>query len=82
MVVVVQRLYILYKSYQEEQKKVVFKMVEDIVDLLSQQALTNPGDNFLLINHIRDQLIAPSERESMYCICLNVSPKATLFQPR
>nr|XP_018914073.1 PREDICTED: inner nuclear membrane protein Man1 isoform X1 [Bemisia tabaci] len=63
MVVVVQRLYILYKSYQEEQKKVVFKMVEDIVDLLSQQALTNPGDNFLLINHIRDQLIAPSERE-------------------
>jgi len=50
----------------ENHKQEVNRLVENIIDLLKQQALYRPNDEgYLPIIHIRDQLIPPNERQSI-----------------
>lgn len=48
----------------ERNKKEVFRLVENIIELLSNHQQTGLGDNYLAINHVRDQLIPPQQRQS------------------
>lgn len=54
--------YITTKS--EKHKQEVNRLVENIIDLLKQQAQYRPNEGYLPIIHIRDQLIPPNERQS------------------
>jgi len=49
----------------EKHKQEVNRLVENIIDLLKQQAQYRPNEGYLPIIHIRDQLIPPNERQSM-----------------
>lgn len=53
-----------YKNYSQKKKDELFFMVERIVDILQSNA--TEGDNFLVINHIRDMILPFNERSSMY----------------
>lgn len=49
----------------EKHKQEVNQLVENIIDLLKQQAQYRPNESYLPIIHIRDQLIPPNERQSI-----------------
>lgn len=55
--------YRYFKYYQQKKKDEVFLMVERIVDILQTNA-TDDGDNFLVINHVRDMILPISNRKS------------------
>jgi len=55
--------YLTTKS--EKHKQEVNRLVENIIDLLKQQAQYRPNESYLPIIHIRDQLIPPNERQSI-----------------
>lgn len=56
--------YVTTKS--EKYKQEVNQLVESIIDILKQQAQYRPNEGYLPIIHIRDQLILPNERTSIY----------------
>jgi len=49
----------------EKHKHEVNRLVENIIDLLKQNAQYRPNEGYLPIIHIRDQLIPPNERQSI-----------------
>ncbi|KAI4454756.1 inner nuclear membrane protein man1 lem domain containing protein [Holotrichia oblita] len=58
------RGYKYYKHYQQKQKDELFYMVERIIDTLQTNA-TEDGDNFLVINHVRDMILPINDRARM-----------------
>ncbi|XP_054275830.1 uncharacterized protein LOC128994991 isoform X2 [Macrosteles quadrilineatus] len=53
---------------QERNRQQVFKMVENIIEILSTHQQSSAGDNYLAISHVRDQLIAPHQRDKMAAV--------------
>lgn len=57
------RGYKYYKHYQQKQKDELFYMVERIIDTLQTNA-TEDGENYLVINHVRDMILPINDRAS------------------
>lgn len=51
---------------QERNRKEVFRLVESIIELLSNHQQSAGEDNYLAISHVRDQLIPPYQRQRKY----------------
>jgi hypothetical protein len=64
-----------YIRRRERDKMEVYKMVERIIELLmKQQRNISPGKQpYLAVNHIRDQLIPPPDRNREFYNCLFIS---------
>ncbi|KAK9753955.1 Man1-Src1p-C-terminal domain [Popillia japonica] len=58
------RGYKYYKHYQQKQKDELFYMVERIIDTLQTNA-TEDGENYLVINHVRDMILPINDRARM-----------------
>lgn len=54
-----------WRSVQERNRKEVFRLVESIIELLSNHQHSAGEDNYLAISHVRDQLIPPYQRQRM-----------------
>lgn len=54
-----------WRSVQERNRKEVFRLVESIIELLSNHQQSAGEDNYLAISHVRDQLIPPYQRQRM-----------------
>lgn len=56
--------YKYFMHYQQQKKDEVFNMVERIVEAL-QTTSGNEGDNFLVINHVRDMILPITDRKRL-----------------
>lgn len=56
--------YITTKNEKHQQE--LNRLIENTTDLLKQQSQYRPNEGYLPIIHIRDQLIAPNERQGMF----------------
>lgn len=50
----------------ENYKQEINKLIENTIELLKEQALNKPNENYLPIIYIRDHLIPFDERKCMY----------------
>jgi len=66
----------------EKHKQEVNHLVENIIDLLKQQAQYRPNEGYLPIIHIRDQLIPPNERQKKSKIWTEVEQYFTESESR
>lgn len=57
--------YKYYKHYNQKKRDELFFMVERILDTLQSNA-TEDGDNFMVINHIRDMILPINNRKSEF----------------
>lgn len=60
-----QRLYKYYLSYQKKKSEEIYSMVEQIIDVISQET-EDSGEPYISVDHVRDTLISPPNREKMY----------------
>lgn len=60
----VQRFYKYYVSYKKRKSEEIYSMVEQIIDLISQETEDN-GEPYISVDHVRDTLIQPPNREKM-----------------
>ncbi|XP_015178230.1 PREDICTED: inner nuclear membrane protein Man1 isoform X2 [Polistes dominula] len=67
-----QKSYVWYKRYQQSMERELFKLVSEIINVIEQHhqnvGLSTPvstQDTFLVINHVRDNLILPKDRKKM-----------------
>lgn len=52
-----------YKYYQQKRKEEICLMVEKIMDVLQTNASGEDGNNFLVINHVRDMILPINDRK-------------------
>ncbi|CAH4036369.1 unnamed protein product [Pieris brassicae] len=62
-----QKCYKLYINYQKRKSEEIYSMVEQIIDLISQET-ENSGEPYISVDHVRDTLISPQNREKMSSI--------------
>lgn len=55
--------YKYYKHYEQKQKDEIGFMIEKIIDILQSNA-NEDGDNFVVINHVRDMILPVTNRKS------------------
>lgn len=60
----IQRGWKLYQSYQKKQRDEIYSMVEQIIDVISQET-EDSGEPYISIDHVRDTLILPQNRDKM-----------------
>ncbi|CAH2105920.1 unnamed protein product [Euphydryas editha] len=64
LVLGLQRLYKYYLSYQKKKSEEIYSMVEQIIDVISQET-EDSGEPYISVDHVRDTLISPQNREKM-----------------
>lgn len=67
MVIGAQKSWKYYQSYQKKKSDEVYSMVEQIIDVISQET-EDSGEPYLSIDHVRDTLISPQNRDKMSSI--------------
>lgn len=60
----VQRAYKQYVSYKKRKSEEIYSMVEQIIDVISQET-EDSGEPYISVDHVRDTLISPQNREKM-----------------
>lgn len=60
----VQRFYKYYIGYKKRKSEEVYSMVEQIIDIISQETEDN-GEPYISVDHVRDTLISLQNRERM-----------------
>lgn len=60
----IQRGYIYYVRYCKRKSDEVYSMVEQIIDIISQET-EDSGEPYISVDHVRDTLILPQNREKM-----------------
>ena len=55
--------YKYYRYYNQKRKDELYYMVEQIIDML-QSNVGEDGDNYLVINHVRDMILPLHDRKS------------------
>lgn len=63
----VQRGWKYYQNYQKRKSDEVYSMVEQIIDVISQET-EDSGEPYISVDHVRDTLISPPNREKMSSI--------------
>ncbi|XP_072939921.1 inner nuclear membrane protein Man1-like [Epargyreus clarus] len=58
------RLYKYYMIHQKKKSEEVYSMVEQIIDVISQET-EDSGEPYISVDHVRDTLISPQNREKM-----------------
>lgn len=58
------RLYKYYVAYQKRKREDIYSMVEQIIDVISQET-EDSGEPYISVDHVRDTLISPQNREKM-----------------
>ncbi|XP_053603506.1 inner nuclear membrane protein Man1 [Plodia interpunctella] len=58
------RAYKYYVSYQKRKSEDIYSMVEQIIDVISQET-EDSGEPYISVDHVRDTLISPQNREKM-----------------
>lgn len=64
LIIAVQRAYAYYVSYKKRKNEEIFVMVEQIIDNISQET-EDTGEPYISVDHVRDSLISPQNREKM-----------------
>ncbi|CAK1546315.1 unnamed protein product [Leptosia nina] len=59
-----QKCYKMYVNYQKKKSEEIYSMVEQIIDVISQET-ENSGEPYISVDHVRDTLISPQNREKM-----------------
>lgn len=59
-----QRAYKYYIAYRKRQSDEIYSMVEQIIDIISQET-EDSGEPYISVDHVRDTLISPQNREKM-----------------
>ncbi|XP_063824415.1 inner nuclear membrane protein Man1-like isoform X1 [Ostrinia nubilalis] len=59
-----QRAYKYYVTYQKRKSEEVYSMVEQIIQVISQET-EDSGEPYISVDHVRDTLISPQNREKM-----------------
>ncbi|XP_013142046.1 PREDICTED: uncharacterized protein LOC106106062 [Papilio polytes] len=59
-----QRFYKYYVRYQKKKSEEIYSMVEQIIDIISQET-EDSGEPYISVDHVRDTLISPQNREKM-----------------
>lgn len=59
-----QRSYKYYVSYKKRKNEEIYSMVEQIVDIISQET-EDSGEPCISVDHVRDTLISPQNRDKM-----------------
>lgn len=59
-----QRFYKYYVSYKKRKSEEIYSMVEQIIDVISQET-EDSGEPYISVDHVRDTLISPQNREKM-----------------
>lgn len=59
-----QRAYKYYVNYQKRKNEEIYSMVEQITDVISQET-EDSGEPYISMDHVRDTLISPQNREKM-----------------
>ncbi|KAG7308098.1 hypothetical protein JYU34_006756 [Plutella xylostella] len=67
LIIGVQKAWKYYQSYQKKKSDEIYSMVEQIIDVISQET-EDSGDPYISIDHVRDTLISPPNREKMQSI--------------
>lgn len=67
MVIGSHRIWKYYQRYQAEKNEEIYSMVEQIIDVISQETEGN-GEPYISVDHVRDTLISPQSREKMSSI--------------
>lgn len=69
LIFVIYKLYKIYIAYRKNKSDQIYSMVEQIIDVISQENADSPGSGKSMpISHIRDMLIAPQNRDKMSSI--------------
>ncbi|XP_013184547.1 inner nuclear membrane protein Man1 [Amyelois transitella] len=58
------RGYKYYVAYQKRKSEDIYSMVEQIIDVISQET-EDSGEPYISVDHVRDTLISPQNREKM-----------------
>ncbi|CAH0725394.1 unnamed protein product, partial [Brenthis ino] len=64
LVLGLQRFYKYYVNYQKKKSEEIYSMVEQIIDVISQET-EDSGVPYISVDHVRDALISPQNREKM-----------------
>ncbi|XP_041970886.1 inner nuclear membrane protein Man1-like [Aricia agestis] len=59
-----QRFYKYTVNYQKKKNEEIYSMVEQIIDVISQET-EESGEPYISVDHVRDTLISPQNREKM-----------------
>lgn len=59
-----QRSYTYYVSYKKRKSDEIYSMVEQIIDIISQET-EDSGEPYISVDHVRDTLISPQNRDKM-----------------
>ncbi|XP_068631173.1 inner nuclear membrane protein Man1-like [Battus philenor] len=59
-----QRYYKYYVRCQKKKSEEIYSMVEQIIDIISQET-EDSGEPYISVDHVRDTLISPQNREKM-----------------
>ncbi|XP_023940655.2 inner nuclear membrane protein Man1 [Bicyclus anynana] len=59
-----QKAYKFYISYKKVKSEKIYSMVEQIIDVISQET-EESGEPYISVDHIRDTLISPQNRENL-----------------
>ncbi|CAG9795035.1 unnamed protein product [Diatraea saccharalis] len=59
-----QRFYSYYMRYQKRKSEEIYSMVEQIIEVISQET-EDSGEPYISVDHVRDTLISPQNREKM-----------------
>lgn len=55
-----------YRYYEQKQKDEIGFMVEKIIDILQTNASEEEGENYVVINHVRDMILPVKDRKGEY----------------
>lgn len=59
-----QRFFKYYTNYKKRKNEEIYSMVEQIIDIISQET-EDSGEPYISVDHVRDTLISPQNREKM-----------------
>lgn len=55
-----------YRRHEHKRKEEIAFIIERIIDILQSSAQEEGGENFVVINHVRDMILPVAERKSKY----------------
>uniref|UniRef100_A0A1E1WLP0 LEM domain-containing protein n=1 Tax=Pectinophora gossypiella TaxID=13191 RepID=A0A1E1WLP0_PECGO len=64
LILAAQRFYAYYVDYKKKKSEEIYSMVEQIIDVISQET-EDSGEPYISVDHVRDTLISPQNREKM-----------------
>ncbi|KAG6450158.1 hypothetical protein O3G_MSEX006418 [Manduca sexta] len=64
----IQRFYKYYMSYKKRKSEEVYSMVEQIIDIITQETEGEGAEPYISVDHVRDTLISPQNREKMSAV--------------